>query len=487
LSDLLNIGRTGLGASKKSLETTGHNIANANTEGFSRQRVNQTTNVPISKSGLIHGTGVRVKSVTRVHDDFVEKRLNTTTSNSEFFKERQLQLTRVEDIFNEIDNDGLNKVLNKFYNSFRDLANQPENETVRSVVRDNAKLVVKDFKRIRSELDSVARGIDHKLGTEVESVNQTIRNIAKLNQRIAALEAIHEETGDLRDQRDLGIRNLAKSFDVHTYVDEKGQYVVSARGVGTLVAGTETQELVVGALSADRSSNGMPGASEVYFKNRPTLPMTNKFKKGAIASLVKARNTDVFDLQKNVDKIAFEFVNTVNAVHRRGYANRELKTDAEGNVRDFDNKGATTGINFFKAPQEIKGAAENISLSDEVLDDLSNIATALDANSPGDNRVAVAISKLQHEKVMDEGTTTLEESFLQTIGKIGLEAGKAHLDAEQSEGILAQTKNLRERISGVSIDEETANMVKFQHAYEAAAKVMQTADEMFATVIGIKR
>ena len=103
----------------------------------------------------------------------------------------------------------------------------------------------------------------------------------------------------------------------------------------------------------------MPGAAEIYFKNRPTLPMTNKFKKGVVASLVKARNIDVLELQKNIDKVAFEFINTTNAVHRRGYVNRELETDAEGNVRSYDSKGATTGINFFKSPEEIKGAATN--------------------------------------------------------------------------------------------------------------------------------
>jgi len=111
----------------------------------------------------------------------------------------------------------------------------------------------------------------------------------------------------------------------------------------------------------------------------------------------------------------------------------------------------------------------------------------LEPNAPGDNRVAVAISKLQHEKLLDEGTSTLEEKYLQSIAHVGLETGKARLDTEQSEGILAQTRSLKERISGVSIDEETANMVRYQHAYDASAKVLKTADDMFKTVLGIMR
>lgn len=119
--------------------------------------------------------------------------------------------------------------------------------------------------------------------------------------------------------------------------------------------------------------------------------------------------------------------------------------------------------------------------------DLSNITTGLKPNAPGDNRIALAISKIQHEKFMAGGTATIEEQYLQTIGKIGLEASKANFEQEQSEGILAQVNSIRERISGVSLDEETANMVRYQHAYEASAKVMQTANEMFDTVINIKR
>jgi flagellar hook-associated protein 1 FlgK len=125
--------------------------------------------------------------------------------------------------------------------------------------------------------------------------------------------------------------------------------------------------------------------------------------------------------------------------------------------------------------------------SSEIKKDLKNIATGLEPNNPGDNRIAIAISKLQHEKVLGQGTTSFEEAYLKSLGDIGLSAGKARIDTEQSSGLVAQAKALKERISGVSIDEETANMVKFQHAYEASARIMRTADEMFKTVLDMKR
>src|SRR5690606_36823173 len=136
---------------------------------------------------------------------------------------------------------------------------------------------------------------------------------------------------------------------------------------------------------------------------------------------------------------------------------------------------------------DVKGAANLIDLSNDVKNDLNKIATAFSPNSPGDNRVAIAISKLQHEKIVGNAEATLEEHYLKSVGKIGLSVSKARIDTEQSMGILAQAKSIKERISGVSIDEETANMVKYQHAYEASARVIRAADEMFQTVLGIMR
>lgn len=487
MSNLLNIGKTGLHASKKSLEVTGHNISNANTEGYSRQKVVQTTNVPITKDGLIAGTGVRVKSVNRVHDQFVEKRLRDSTSEHGYFTNRSESLSQVEEIFNEIDNDGLNKVLNKFYNSFRDLANQPENETVRSVVRDNANLVMKDFKRISETLDSLSKNIDYRIERDIEEINRESASIGKLNRKIRELEAVHEETGDLRDQRDLAIKNLSKKIKIHTYEDERGNYNVSSPGIGTLVTAAQSQPLKAHTFNKDDSSNGIDGAMEIFYENRPGQKLTGKIQSGSLAGVVKVRNEDIKQLRDNIDVIAYNFINTVNAVHRNGFVNRPIQMDEQGQPMQYDKQGLTTGVNFFKEPLSIKNAAGQMELSEAVTNDLSNIATALSPNSPGDNRVAIAISKLQHERVMGEGTATLEEYFLQTVGKVGLEAGKANLDAEQAEGLITQANSLRERISGVSIDEETANMVRYQHAYEASAKVMQTANEMFDTVIGIKR
>jgi flagellar hook-associated protein 1 FlgK len=487
VADLLGIGKSGLFASKKALEVTGHNLSNVNTEGYSRQKVIQSENNPIYNGGFIQGTGVRVKGITRINDEFVDKRLNSALSNSKFHDTRSEHLDQVENIFNEIDNDGLNQTLNKFFNSFRELANQPENEAIRSVVRDTASLAVKDFRRIRNTLDSQANNIDRKLVASVTDINMLLSHIASTNEKIASIEIHQGETGDLRDQRDLDIKKLSEYFKVKTYVDEKNRYVVAAPGIGTLITGSAVQELAVTSKSKDESSNNMSGSMEIVLKDRPGQAITNSFEGGTVASMVKVRNGDLRELQDNIDNIAYHFANSVNSIHRQGFVNRKIAIGPEGTPATEDKHGPTTNIDFFKVPVEAEGFANEIDLSNLVKDDLSNITAAMAPNAAGDNRVAIAISKIQHQKMGGDGSITLEEQYLQMIGKIGLETGKSHLDAEQANGLLAQANSVRERLAGVSIDEETANMIRFQHAYEASAKMIQAADEMFKTVLEIKR
>ncbi len=487
MADLLSIGKTGLAASKKSIETTSHNIANANTDGYSRQRVLQTTNTPIAKSGLIHGTGARITGIKRIEEEHLEKRLEAAVSENHFFKERLLQLEQVEQIFNESDSEGLNNILSKFFNSFRELANHPENETVRSFVRDSATLVVQDIKRIRESMDSQATRIDQKIISNINDINQLLTHLGDVNKKITTLEVQGDHTGDLRDQRDLALRSLSEYFKIHTYVDGKNHFTVNAEGLGTLVSAGQVSELATRGMHEADSKNNMPGSIDIFFKDRPATPVSHKFMRGKLSSLLKARNEDIFQLQKDVDKIAFNLVKSVNAVHQQGMRFTQVTYDPEtGKPIPKDGK-PITGINFFENLGAEHNAAANISLSSAINDDINNIITAVAPEAPGDNRIALAISKLQHEKIMDNASSTMEETYLKSIGKLGLQTGKTRLDEEQSSGLLAQANSLKERITGVSLDEEAGNLIRFQHAYEASAKVMKTSGEMFDTVLSIKR
>ena len=488
-ADLFSIGRSSLRTSKKSLSTTSHNIANANTEGYSRQTVTAETNTPIQEGKNVLGTGVNVKNVKRVHDKLVEKKLSHSITDNSFHQERTTQLSNLEEIFNEINSDGMNKILNRFFNSFRELSNQPESEVVRTLVRDNANIVVKDFKRISASITDVKERIDNQLGAIVTDANTLGSTIVDLNKEITRLENMGGETGDLRDQRDNAVRQLADFFKINTYEDEKGQYVVNIVGGGSLVAGGSLNKLKLGKSSGDEIGSYKNEARvEIYFEEGgKKSSISSNVKSGQVSALIQTRNQEVSELRSQLDEMAHGLVHITNAIHRRGYINKKIPVDANGNIRNSALMGKITNINFFKEPLNLSQASQNIELSQEIKDDLDNIATGLEPNSPGDNRIAVAISKVQHEKMLGNGSKTFEETYLQSVAKIGLAAGKSKVNQEQSKGILAQAKSIKERISGVSIDEEATNMVKYQQAYEASAKMIRAADEMFDSVLGMMR
>lgn len=484
-ADLLKIGQSGLFAAKQSMSTTSHNIANANTEGYSRQEVRTENSITLPEGNYVLGTGVEIQSIKRSHDELIEKKLNTSITNHKFNEERTLQLGHVEEIFNEINSEGMNKILNRFFNSFRELSNQPENETVRNVVKENAKIVVQDFHRITANLDDVRASINKKISLAVDEINGLAKIIGNLNKEINVQEVSGGMANDLRDQRDRALRTLAEYFPLQTYTDNQGQFVVSIEGVGSIVAGGLVQELAAGHAVNQGETSADKGEVQIYFANRPGVPMTDKIKNGSLGALIRTRNEDVATLEKQVDELAHGLVLATNAIHRRGFANHPVPVDAQGNPVPNAASRPVTGINFFKEPLDLKRAAEYIALSDEIEADPNNIATALEPNKPGDNRVALAISKLQHEKVLGGGTTTFEEQYLKSVGNIGLQAGKSKIDEEQSHGILAQAKSFKERLAGVSLDEEAANMIRYQNAYEASAKVIRASDEMFKAVLNL--
>lgn len=487
-SDLFSIGRTSLRASKKSLATTSHNIANANTEGYSRQRVHLENNRPIGSGNIVIGSGVNIKSVKRVHDKLIEDKLNDAKTSHNFNTKRSEHLSSMEEIFNEMNSDGLNKVLNRFFNSFRELSNQPENEVVRTLVRDNASLVVEDFHRISDEITAVKKRIDTEINQSVNEINGLARNIAHLNKEIVRLENMGGETGDLRDQRDLAVRNISEFVEVKSYEGSQKEFVLNIVGWGSLVSGGSVNELKSRSVSGDKvGSFSNEGRTEIYFEKggKGAANLTEKKVSGKVGALIKSRNEELTFLRKQLDEMAHGLVHITNAIHRKGYVNKEIPVDQNGNIIQGPGSPKYTGINFFKEPLSLERAAGEIQLSDEVKDDLKNISTGMTPNSPGDNRIALAISKIQHEKLLGDGTKTLEETYLQTSSSIGLAASKSLINEEQSGGILAQAKSIKERISGVSIDEEATNMVKYQQAYEASAKMIKTADEMFDSLIGM--
>lgn len=487
MSNVLGIGHSGLAAAKKQMATTAHNISNVNTEGYTRQRAELQANRPIGRGNLVMGTGVDVSQVKRINDELVDKRMQAASTDHSYHEERSFQLGLIEEIFNESDGEGLNKVLNNFFNAFRELSTQPDNETLKSVLRDKAQLVAQDFRRISDKTEDVEKNIEGRLKIYTEDINSMLDNIANLNVKISELEISGGETGDLRDQRDLQVKNLSEYFEVETFTNERNQYVVNVIGVGAVVAGGTTQHL---QSTVGRSENSLIDDNQktlyVYFENKSSFNLMDKFKKGKMQGLYETYNNELKKSKDSIDDIAYNLILATNTLHRKGYVNASFPLDENGQLITGDFK-AITGINFFQEPNSKHGAAATIDLSSLIKENPIYIAAAAAPNSPGDNRVALSIAKLQHERIFNNNTASFEDLYLNNVGSIGLASSKSKINLDQAKGIVSQVKTLRDRISGVSLDEEATNMMQYQQAYEASARVIKASDDMFNSLMNMIR
>jgi flagellar hook-associated protein 1 len=474
-ADMLNIAKSGISSSRKSMATTAHNISNVNTEGYSRQRALQQNRPPVGSGNVMIGTGSHISHVKRIHSEYVEKRLTNTLSEQGYFEQRASQLEMIENIFNEVNNDGLTKSMNAFFNSFKQLSNQPESTTIRSMVRESAKILVRDFQRMRRHLNHSVRSIDKFMEESVADINYSLEAVAKLNVKINSLENAHGESGDLRDERDVQVRNLARYFELDTYADDQGRYVINVKGFGTLVAGDKFWEMKTGSVSDKKAL--VPGSLDIIVNAKP---IGKKLKKGIIKALLDVKKNELTQIGRKLDGLAHVLANAVNHIHSKGQGLRPIM-----NYTNFREK--TTGHKIFDIPPEVNRASEYISLSPELMSSLDAICAGLKQNSPGDNTVALAVGKLSDIPLMDNGTKTFEDYYLEGVGALSLATNKAKINSDQTKGVLAQTQALRERISGVSLDEETTNMIKHQKQFEAAAKVMSTAEDMMRAILNIKK
>lgn len=471
IPNLFNIGRSGMQAAKASIATAGHNIANANTEGYSRQRV-QTENVaPQARAGTKHlvGQGTQISRIERVNDAYLEKQVRNAGRDLANLEEKDVAIKQLEDIFNEMGGDGLNRLISKFFNEFRKLSNEPENEGVRQSVREATQSMVSDFKRLRKEVEQVREHLDSRIEGYTREVNTLAIEIEELNQKIVAIEVGGGNPNDLLDKRDAAMKKLSTFMDLSTRTDEHGSYVVDIKGIGPLVVTPETAEFSVQRTPAD--DEGKPeNAYDVHTTAAASSNVTHRIKGGKLGALLETRDQLLSAVVDRLDDLAFGVTQSVNQIHKQGFTRTGFQ-----------------GVEYFKNLSQRERAAEFISLSDAVMDNVNNIAAAAQPDAPGDNRVALAISSIQNTRVLNGGQATFDDWYNAIVSDIGVAAGHTRFNLNQQKDVMTQLNKMRDQISGVSIDEETANLMQFQQVFGASAKVIQIADEMLETVLAIKR
>lgn len=466
ISAMMDIGRRSLQNSGTGLQTVGHNIANKSTEGYSRQRVEQQTAVPIGEGNLQIGMGARNTAVTRTNNAWLEKQIQRETTNLGSMESRSDSLGRVEQVYNEQINKGLNQYMTDFFNGFRELSNNPESLASRTMVRESAVALTNDFKRVNTQLRDIQVDLDHQIGNTVEEVNQMAKEMATLNEKIQLVENQGAHANDERDRRDVLLKQIGERIDITWAEGSNGMVSVTAGNTALLVSGTSYN-----ALHASERDAG--GRTDVFFKNSDTgtlFNVTEQMSGGKIGGALDVRDKQIEGLIESMDTMAYTLAEKVNTAHIEGH-----------------DRYGKPGVLFFDMPEDVAGASSALKLNATIFNDVGRIAAAARPDSPGDNTVANVISSLQYQKTMEGGSATFDDFYNSQVGQIGTIAQRAAKTHESQKNIMSQLSNIRESISGVSLDEETTKMVEFQRAYEASARLIRTADEMLETVLQLKR
>lgn len=465
IHSMMDIGKRTMMNSQSALQTVAHNIANKTTEGYSRQRVDQVSAPPIQEGRLQLGMGARAAQVTRISNPFLDKQVANASGRASFLEAQSDSLSRVEQIFNEQQNKTLNQYISDFFNSFRELANNPESTTVRTIVKESAEALGGDFHRVDSQLGAVQKDIDFQLNSRVDDVNKWTSEIAFLNKNIVEAEIQGVHANDQRDRRELLVKKLTETIDIHVGEGENGMVNISTAGNALLVTGIDHIEL--------KTFSNLEGRLEIYAKvndSTPPFPITNRIHGGIMGGLLQVRDRTVPDLRSHMDQLAYSIATEVNRAH----------------VHGFDRSGQP-GQNFFQQISGMGGAAQALKLNSAIVNDVNRIAAAAQPSAPGDNAVATVISRLQYQQMLNDRQSTIDDYYNAQVGRIGVMTNQSVRTKEAQDNIVSQLENLRESVSGVNLDEEAAKMIEFQKAFDASARLIRTADEMFDTVLSLKR
>ena len=449
LNQLMEIGRRSLFANQRAINITSKNIANAGTEGYTRQRVNMT-NLAIGVPGIGQiGVGVEADTVSRIQQRLVENQLWQERQRQGYYDTDSRLLTQVETVFASDTDASIGNLMGEFWEAWNNLASDPESASARTVVRDKGVLLSNAFNRTHDTLIDTQREVDRDIRADVNRVNQITAQLANLNEK-------YTNTGnlDLLDERDRLIGELSELIKIDVRENEAGETIISTDGL-LLVSGREVEQLAVETVK----ENGVYQTT-VSLRNVGPQPA---FSGGTLGSKLKHQNETIPATINHLDSLANALVERVNNIHRSG-----------------QNLEGITGQNFFSA--NTTGAA-NIRLDNGVLNAPSLIASRAAGAEVGDNSVAMSLFDIQDELLVDGDT--LGTSFTGLLTEIGSQLNEANYLNDSQALIVQQLENQRDSISGVSLEEEMTQLIQFEQAYQAASRVINTVDEMMQVVLGL--
>ena len=573
--DALNIGVSGLYVSKTAIDVTGNNVANVNTPGYSKERVDILPSMPLVTYAGAFGTGAEVSQVISTRNDLIDKRVRTANQEMSYYNKLNNTMDEIESIFNEESGVGLKGAMEQFFNAWHALSLNPDLETARQQVIEKGLTLSKAIRDANSSLQQIRDGLDDQVGYVVTQINSLAQRIAQLNYEIAKAElGDKDHANTLRDERSELLEKLSSLANITIL---EGSYNNNTKPEMTILIGG--MPLVSGKDYNQLEAAKLEGAqyNKVYFVDASgnKTDITNRITNGTLGATLYLRDKVIPQYQDSVSNIAKTLIQEINKIHSagagltaytqvegiynadphaalsipqatgldmavktgsfkvkvidqngndvgtftvpvnaddhlikendndthsivdkfnkilQGYA--QMSVSPAGNVQitaengykfvftyDSSNFLAAVGINTFFTGHD----ASDINVSQVLQDDPSKIAAGKSLN-PGDNSNAEAIAQVQLDKVMVNNTQTIDEYYNAFLGAIGSTKQRYDEIYKAKQAVYQQLKTTQQSIEGVSLDEEAANLIKFQRAYQANAKYISVVDQLTETLINM--
>jgi flagellar hook-associated protein 1 FlgK len=462
LFSVLHNGARALTAQRVAMATASHNIENVSTEGYTRQRVNlEATPAEIYAPVGMVGTGVRVGSITTARDRFLEARLPAMRGESGSAASRAGALEAITAFDGE---NGANIAgrLGDFFSALQQLQTRPADLSVRQAALGAANDFTRAVGAAAADLASAKSSIDVDLRARAPQIQQLADRVAQLNADIGASAGSGGAANDLIDQRQVAIDALAAELGATVVPGDSIAATLVLPGGQTIVSGDRAAKIGVSTSPDGRlllSLGGTDGAPAKLFDQRDVG--------GAVGGLLTARDEDIAAAEADLDTFAFDLANAFNAAHTTGIA-----------------LDGSSGRDLFTVTPSSVGAARALAVSTTI----AGNASLLGASSTGATGDAGGVqSLLQVRDTAIAGTTDPFSALANMTAGFGERARSASVDRTSSASLLAHGVNLREGVSGVSIDEELVELQRAERAFQAASKVISTADQMLQTVLDIKK
>ena len=466
LLDALNAGKTSLSTNQKSIEIVGNNVANVNTEGYSRQRAELTQIPAVNFGNFFIGQGVTVSDVSRDYSSFITNQLQE--SNIAFGEEtgRSNSLSELERLFN-VSDDNLATDIDDYFDAWQELTTNPSGQVERDIVLQRGELLGDSFRQLSDELNTITQNLNTEIIGEVDLLNEKISEVAELNDRIRQVEISGQMANAARDQRDLLVQQLSQSLGIKTYSDNQGMLAVVLPGGTPLVQGNTAM-----TLKTDTTGTNVELQVEIA---GTTKDIGREELGGEFRGIFEMRDVFIEGLHDDLDTLAIDITSSVNDIHDDGY------------FIDPTTGIATTGQLFFTditaLPSDVRASR---SITNAFTDSSYIAAAGLDSAAAGDNQNALKIASLETTHDVTGTTDNYDAFYSQMVSTVGIEASRNDLALKGAEDATVQLQNLRDGYSGVSLEEEMIDLIQYQRGFQSSAKFLSTVDEMMSSLLQLK-